>query len=168
VKAVLSRKWISLYLLHQEKNFSWRQMSRSKWTHSVRAVTGTTVAAYFAPGVNAILSVLIIHSIPSRQIYVAIDNPLFVPSVSCLTCTNFETGSKIFEFSGIVVSARATQNSTKASSLYRSLILNFCCSCHRRRPFSLPYHLPGSCLTHPHSFCRSPPHVLCVPVHRHI
>ena len=34
---------------------------------------------------NAILSVLIIHIIPSRQIYVAIDNPSFVPSVSCLT-----------------------------------------------------------------------------------
>jgi hypothetical protein len=33
---------------------------------------------------NAILSFLIIHIIPSRQIYVAIDNALHVPSISCL------------------------------------------------------------------------------------
>jgi hypothetical protein len=38
---------------------------------------------------NAILSVLIIHIIPSRQIYVAIDNPSFVPSVSCLTTSSY-------------------------------------------------------------------------------
>jgi len=31
---------------------------------------------------NVILSLLIIHVIPHRQIYVAIDNPLFVPSLS--------------------------------------------------------------------------------------
>jgi len=38
---------------------------------------------------NAILSVLIIHIIPSHQIYVAIDNPSFVPSVSCLTTSSY-------------------------------------------------------------------------------
>jgi len=38
---------------------------------------------------NAILSLLIIHIIPSRQIYVAIDNPLLVPSVSCLTTSSY-------------------------------------------------------------------------------
>jgi hypothetical protein len=39
---------------------------------------------------NAILSLVIIHIIPSRQIYVAIDNPSLVPSVSCLsTCRYF-------------------------------------------------------------------------------
>jgi hypothetical protein len=38
---------------------------------------------------NAILSLLIIHIIPSRQIYVAIDNPTFVPSVSCLTSSSY-------------------------------------------------------------------------------
>jgi hypothetical protein len=37
---------------------------------------------------NAILCLLIIHIIPSRQIYVAIDNPLFVPSVSCLATSS--------------------------------------------------------------------------------
>jgi len=38
---------------------------------------------------NAILSLLFIHVIPSRQIYVAIDNPSFVPSVSCLTASSY-------------------------------------------------------------------------------
>jgi len=38
---------------------------------------------------NAILSVLIILIIPSRQIYVAIDNPSLVPSVSCLTTSSY-------------------------------------------------------------------------------
>jgi hypothetical protein len=38
---------------------------------------------------NAILSLLIILIIPSRQIYVAIDNPSFVPSVSCLTTSSY-------------------------------------------------------------------------------
>jgi len=38
---------------------------------------------------NAILSLLIIHIIPCRQIYVAIDNPSFVPSVSCLTTSSY-------------------------------------------------------------------------------
>jgi len=38
---------------------------------------------------NAILSLLIIEIIPSRQIYVAIDNPSFIPSVSCLPTSNY-------------------------------------------------------------------------------
>jgi hypothetical protein len=38
---------------------------------------------------NAILSLLIIHIIPSRQIYVAIDNPSLVPSVSCLSTSSY-------------------------------------------------------------------------------
>jgi hypothetical protein len=38
---------------------------------------------------NAILSLLIIHIIPSRQIYVAIDNPTFVPSVSYSTTCSY-------------------------------------------------------------------------------
>jgi len=38
---------------------------------------------------NAILSLLIIHIIPSRQIYVAIDNPSLVPSVPCLTTSSY-------------------------------------------------------------------------------
>jgi hypothetical protein len=38
---------------------------------------------------NAIHSLLIIHIIPSRQIYVAIDNPLLIPSVTCLTTSSY-------------------------------------------------------------------------------
>jgi hypothetical protein len=37
-----------------------------------------------------------------------------------------------------VVSAWANQYSTKAPSMFRSLILNTCCSCHWRRQFSPP------------------------------
>jgi len=38
---------------------------------------------------NAILFLLIIHIIPSRQIYVAIDNPSLIPSVSCFTISSY-------------------------------------------------------------------------------
>ena len=38
---------------------------------------------------NALLSLLIIHIIPSHQIYIAIDNPLVVPSISCLTTSRY-------------------------------------------------------------------------------
>jgi len=38
---------------------------------------------------NAIFSVPNIHIIPSHQIYVAIDNPSLVPSVSCLTMSSY-------------------------------------------------------------------------------
>jgi len=37
----------------------------------------------------AIVSLLIIHIIPIRQIYVAIDIPSFVPCVSCLTTCSY-------------------------------------------------------------------------------
>jgi len=55
-----------------------------------------------------------------------------------LTCTNFETGSKLPEIPGILVSARANQYSTKAPSSFRSMILNSRCSCHGRLPISAP------------------------------
>jgi hypothetical protein len=38
---------------------------------------------------DAILSLLVIHIIPSGQICVAIDNPKLVPSVSCLTTSSY-------------------------------------------------------------------------------
>ena len=38
---------------------------------------------------NAILSLLIMHIIPSRQVCVAIDNPSFIPSISCLTTSSY-------------------------------------------------------------------------------
>jgi len=85
-----------------------------------------------------------------------------------LTCTNFGTGSKLPEFSGIVVSARANQYSTKAASLFRSVILNSRCSCRGRRPFRVPWHLPRRCFTHTQSFRRSHLRQLWLPGHWHI
>ena len=38
---------------------------------------------------NAILSLLVIHIVQSRQIYVAVDNPSLVPSISCLTTSSY-------------------------------------------------------------------------------
>jgi hypothetical protein len=38
---------------------------------------------------NAILSLLIIHIIPSREMYMAIDNPSLVLSVFCLITTGY-------------------------------------------------------------------------------
>ena len=85
-----------------------------------------------------------------------------------LTCTNFVTGSKLPNFSDTVSSARASQYSTKAPSLFRSLILYSHCSRHWRSPFSAPWHHPGHCFTHTQSFHRSPPRWLWLPVYRHI
>ena len=61
-----------------------------------------------------------------------------VAASAFLTCTSFETGSKLPESSGIEVSARANQYSTKTPSSCRSLILNSRCSCHGRCPFNVP------------------------------
>jgi len=55
-----------------------------------------------------------------------------------LTCTIFEMGSKLPEFSGIVVSTRANQYSTKAPSSFRSLMFNSRCSWHGIHPLSAP------------------------------
>jgi hypothetical protein len=38
---------------------------------------------------NAVLSLRIVHIIPSRRIYVAIVNSSLVPSVSCLTTSSY-------------------------------------------------------------------------------
>jgi hypothetical protein len=82
--------------------------------------------------------------------------------------TNFETGSKLPEFSRIVVSIWANQYGTKAQSLIRSCNMNSCCSCHGRCPFSASYHLPGCCGTYTQVFCGSPLCQLGLPVHRHM
>jgi hypothetical protein len=148
----------------------------SEWVHWVRACIGIamrwvtvriSLLAFLLPSRKMQFSLLIIHIVPSRQIYGAIDNASLVPSVSCLTtmrylwntvraadnishaenlqsngcqcfltCTNFETGSKLPEFSRIVVSARSNQYSTKAPSSFWSFIFNSRCSFHGRRPFS--------------------------------
>ena len=85
-----------------------------------------------------------------------------------LTYTNFETGSELPEFLCILVIAKANQYSTKAPFLFRNLILNSCCSCHKRRPFSAPLHLPRRCVTHTQSFRQSPLLQLWLPVHQEI
>jgi len=64
---------------------------------------------------NAILSLLIIHIIPSREIYVAIDNPSLVPSVSCLT-----TSSYLWNY------VRAADDVSQAENLQRNSCR--CCS----------------------------------------
>ena len=62
---------------------------------------------------NAILSFLIIHLIPSRKIYVAINNPSLVPSVFCLT-----TSSYLWNY------VRAADNTFYAENLQSN-----CCRC---------------------------------------
>ena len=84
-----------------------------------------------------------------------------------LCCTNVMTESKLHELSGIVLSTRANQYSTKAPSFFRSLILNRGCTCHGRYPSSVPYHLRGCWFTHTELFRRSPLHHLWLPVHLH-
>jgi len=85
-----------------------------------------------------------------------------------LTCNMCVTGSKLPEFSGILVSARGIQYSAKAPSSFRSLILNCRWSGDGRRLFSSPWHLPGCCFTHTQWFGRFPARQLWLPVHRHI
>ena len=58
---------------------------------------------------NAILSCPIIHIIPSRQINVAIDNPLLIPSVSCPT-----TSSYLWSY------VRAADNMSQTENLQRN------------------------------------------------
>jgi hypothetical protein len=82
-----------------------------------------------------------------------------------LTSTYFKTGSKLSEFSGIVVSGRANQYSTKGLSSFRSLILNIRCSFQGRWPFSATQHLLEHCFSHSQSFRLTPPHQLWIPVH---
>jgi len=55
-----------------------------------------------------------------------------------LTGTDFETGSKLHEFSGIVMRARADQYPMKAPSSFRSLILDRRHRCHGSLPISAP------------------------------
>jgi hypothetical protein len=71
----------------------------SLWTRLHRDCNAMGDAAKTTPSIpststqNAILSLLIIHIIPSQQIYVAIDNPSLVPSISSLT-----TGSYLWNY----------------------------------------------------------------------
>jgi hypothetical protein len=70
----------------------------SEWVHWVRACIAIamrwvtlriSLLVFLLPARKMQFSLLIIHIIPSRQIYVAIDNPSLVPSVSCLTSSSY-------------------------------------------------------------------------------
>jgi len=69
----------------------------SEWVHWVHVCTYIAMgdAAKIPPRVpstcvqNEILSLLCIHVIPNRQIYVAMDNPSLVQSVSCLNTSSY-------------------------------------------------------------------------------
>jgi len=69
-----------------------------EWVDWVRACIGIamrwvtlriSLLAFLLPARKMQFSLLIIHIIPSHQIYVAVDNPLLVPSVSCLTSSSY-------------------------------------------------------------------------------
>jgi len=69
----------------------------SEWVHWVCACIGIamqwvtlriSLLAFLLRARKMQFSLLIIHIIPSRQIYVAIDNPSLVPSVSCHTSSS--------------------------------------------------------------------------------
>jgi hypothetical protein len=70
----------------------------SEWVLWVRVYIGIamrwvklriSLLAFLLPARKMQFSLLIIHIIPSRQIYVAIDNPSFIPSVSGLTTSTY-------------------------------------------------------------------------------
>jgi len=88
-----------------------------------------------------------------------------IAAIAFVTCKNFEMGFKLNEFSGIMVSASANQDLTKAPFSFKGLNMNSRCSCHRRRPFSEAEHLPAHCTTHTKSFYWSPLGQLLLPVH---
>jgi hypothetical protein len=104
--------------------------------HVTRAMSLLTIHPSFHPSLVLLLEAF--SGITSAQ-------PMMFPTLkTCkataagafLSCTCFEMGSKLLEFSGIIVSARAGQYSTKPPSSFRSLILNSHCSSQGRRAFS--------------------------------
>ena len=84
------------------------------------------------------------------------------------TYTKFETGYKLPEFSCIVVSCRSNQFLTRAQSFFKSLILNRCCSCNGRCPFSGRQYLPRCWFSNTPSFRHSLLRQLWLPQYRHI
>ena len=80
--------------LHQPSGIGANCDQMSEWVHWVHmhldciAMGDVAIISPPVPSTcaqHAFPSLLIIHIIPSLQIYVAIDNPLFVLSISCLT-----------------------------------------------------------------------------------
>jgi hypothetical protein len=139
----IAMRWVTLrifllaFLLHQRKmQFSLYQLYTS--FQVARSMWLLTTPHSFCP--SPVLLLLGISGITCAQPTIFRTLKTFKPTAAgaFLTCTNFETGSKLPKFSGIVVSARANQYPPKAPSSFWSLILNSHRSCHRRRPFSTP------------------------------
>jgi hypothetical protein len=116
---------LSLYLLYTSF-----QVARSMWL--------LTIHCSFCP--SPVLLLIGISGIMCTQptMYPMLKTSKATAAGAFFTDSNFETGSKLPEFSSIVASARANQYSMKAQSSFWSMILNTRCSCHRRRPFSVP------------------------------
>jgi len=154
---------LTLFLPARKMQFSLHLLYTS--LHVARSMWLLTIHRSFRP--SPVLLLVAISEITCTQptIFPTLKTCKATAAGAFLTCTNFETGSKLPEVSGIVVSSRANQYSTKAPSSCWSLILNSRCSCHGRRPFSAPCHLPGRCLTHTQLFRQSPPRQLWLPVH---
>ena len=116
---------LSLYQLYTSFQFT-----RSRWL--------LTIHRLFRP--SPILLLVAVSGTPCTQptIFPKLNTCQVTDASAFLNCTNFKTGSKLPDFSGIVVSASASQYPTKALSLFRSLILNGRCSYQGRRPVSVP------------------------------
>ena len=106
------------------------QVARSMWL--------LTIHSLLSPSPVSLLGALSRNTCTQQTMTPTLKTCQATASGAFLTCTNFETESKLHKFSGIVVSARANQYSTKAPSSFWSLILNGHCCCHGRRPFSAP------------------------------
>jgi len=127
-----------------------------------------TIHSSFCP--SPVILLLAISGITCAQLtmFPALNTCKQMAAGAFLTCTKIETKSKLPEVSGIVVSGRANQYLRKAPSWFKSLILNSCCSCYGRWPFSMPYHFPRHCFTHTQSFRQFPPCQHRLAVHQHI
>jgi len=69
---------------------------------------------------DAIVSLLIIHIIPSHKIYVAIDNPLLILAFSCLTTTSYR-----WNYMGAANNVSHAENLQSNSCRYFSYMYKF-------------------------------------------
>jgi len=113
-------------------------------THLHRDCNAMRDAAKISPCVpstwaqNAIFSLLIIHIIPSCQMYVAIDNPSLVPSISCLTTSSY-LSNYVHTANDVSHSENLQSNGCRClSHLYKfrdmiqvTWVCRYCCQCQR-------------------------------------
>jgi len=106
------------------------EVARSMWL--------LTIDRFFLPSPFLLLETISAIMCPQPTTFRTLKTCQAMTAVAFLTCTNFQTGSKLPEFSGIVMSASANLYSTKAPSSFSSVVLNNHCSRHGRRSFSAP------------------------------